>query len=62
MLILLSLLACAPDSPTAEERADAAYDGCVTMYTAWCDCTPDVCEGYTPEFMCEGYANMACDP
>ena len=62
MLILLTLLACAPDSPTAEERADAAYDGCVTMYTAWCDCQPSMCVNYTADDECAGYLLLTCDP
>ncbi len=59
--LLLSILACAPDL-TPEKRANAAYDGCVTMFNAWCDCQPAVCADYTAEQECAGYAMLECEP
>lgn len=61
-MLTLLLLACAPDDPTPEARADALYDACVTLYEAWGDCTPETPSGYTPEENCAGYVLLECDP
>ena len=62
MLILLSLLACAPgpESLTPEELSDATYDDCVTWFESFCACLPDSCAGLTPEEECKNFDGLTC--
>lgn len=57
-MLMLLLLACAPDVPEPTPQLDA-FTACVDMYVAWCECQPGCVSG-TPEEMCAGYLVVEC--